>query len=44
MKTETVWNDEVEATDLELIAALEKEILEGKSELCRLSADDESVF
>ncbi|MFL5785399.1 MAG: hypothetical protein ACJ76H_12350 [Bacteriovoracaceae bacterium] len=44
MDTETTWNDDVEAADLELIAALEEEIKALKSELCRLSADDELVF
>ena len=45
MNTETTWNDDVEAADLELIAALEEEILSNKSELCRLSsADEELVF
>ncbi|MES2526290.1 MAG: hypothetical protein V4598_04360 [Bdellovibrionota bacterium] len=44
MNAETTWNDEVEAVDLELIAALEREITDGKSKLARLSADDEDIF
>jgi hypothetical protein len=44
MDTETNWNDDVEASDLEMIEALEKDILAEKSELCRLSADEELVF
>jgi hypothetical protein len=44
MDTETTWSDDVEACDLELIAMLELEILSEKSELCRLSRDEELVF
>jgi hypothetical protein len=44
MDTQTNWTDETEATDLELIAALEADILKGKEELSRLSADDILFF
>lgn len=44
MDAEMIWNDEVEATDLELVAALEREIIESKETLGRLSADDELIF
>ncbi len=44
MNADLNWNDEVEANDLELIAALEKEITDGKAKLARLSADDEDIF
>ena len=44
MNQEISWNDEIEANDLELIAALEKDIADGKSKLARLSADDEDIF
>lgn len=44
MNAEMTWNDEIEQIDPELIAALEEEILAGKAELTRLSADDELFF
>ncbi len=45
MNTETVWNDEVESIDLELIAAIEADIARTKSLLSRMSNDeDEDLF
>lgn len=44
MDTETVWNDEVEATDLEMVAEMEAEILSDKAKLCRMSENNHDLF
>ena len=40
MDTETTWNDDVEASDLDLVEALELDILADKSKLCQLSNEE----
>ncbi len=44
MKREKTWEDEIEATDPELIAELEENILEEKALLTSLSGDGENLF
>lgn len=41
MNTETVWNDELEAVDFDLIAAIEADIAKSKSLLSRMSNEEE---
>lgn len=44
MNVDLDWPDDSEATDTQLIEELEREILRLKSELSRLSRDEELVF
>lgn len=44
METETVWNDEFEAHDLEMVAELEADIASEKTKLCRMSENSHDLF